>query len=388
MKGFDPQVAAVSPIYCAPELFIAPDRSPYNFDVFSAGLIWFSYAMRLADAKQIASFKQQLELADFDLNFWLQANLRATVRADGHEEGLRYFSRYGCAPWRLVARMLTMRPEDRPSAAECLAEVEKWQVEEGKGGGGAGDEGEVTSVDSFIKAIFSSSEDGSIGGGLDSCEIPSSAAAHTVTTQFRAGRPLGLVLADDAMRSGVYVMEVSPRTQAERNGRALVGDRLVSVNGVRIRNFEQARNAIVEAPTTILSLKFERQGVAAGAVTEAVTAGSESGVEGEQAQPATPNRYRSRLQRVGASSKAGRRKYNEDAVVAKSYDSGSFVVGGVFDGHGGGAASGFCEQNFLKELEKAREGEGAGREQEEVLRKAWKEVSDGYMATCEGGGDR
>ena len=49
--GYDEGITAVSPVYCAPEVFIEPDKNPLTFDVFSAGLVMSQLIFNLLDER-------------------------------------------------------------------------------------------------------------------------------------------------------------------------------------------------------------------------------------------------------------------------------------------------------------------------------------------------
>lgn len=119
----DDSIVAISPMYCAPELFIQAHKSPLNYDVYSAALIFCQLLFNLLEERQDASFHQQLsskeEGINHDLDVWLQMELKAKVRLNGLENGLMYL---GQRPgmWNLFKRMLHPNPERRISSKEAL----------------------------------------------------------------------------------------------------------------------------------------------------------------------------------------------------------------------------------------------------------------------------
>jgi hypothetical protein len=186
----------VSPIYAAPEIYIDPARHPYAFDVYSAAVVWCGLLFRLDDAKALASFKQQLASAGHDLALWLRGSLAATVLPESTEAGLAELSRFGYRPWRLLRRMLSAAPSDRPTAAACAEEVRSWAELPPTA------PSPPPSVDDFLKAVVP--PDGALG-----CDLPAG-PRELVTAQFKAGKPLGLILADDEVKAGVCVAPPPP----------------------------------------------------------------------------------------------------------------------------------------------------------------------------------
>ena len=49
--GYDEGIAAISPVYSAPETFVKLDANPLAFDVFSAGLIMCQLLFNLLDER-------------------------------------------------------------------------------------------------------------------------------------------------------------------------------------------------------------------------------------------------------------------------------------------------------------------------------------------------
>lgn len=49
--GYDEGFAAISPVYCAPEIFVKVNDNPLSFDVFSAGLIMSQLIFNLLDER-------------------------------------------------------------------------------------------------------------------------------------------------------------------------------------------------------------------------------------------------------------------------------------------------------------------------------------------------
>ena len=95
---------------------------------------------------------------------------------------------------------------------------------------------------------------------------------------------LGLSLADD------FVTEVKPDSQAARDGRIKVGDRVVAVNG-EAPTAAKPSSAILQATVagTIVKLEFTSEPKAFSAVTEA---GQSSSVSADPSVPASPSKVR------------------------------------------------------------------------------------------------
>ena len=117
--GFDEGIAAISPIYSAPETFVKLDENPLSFDVFSAALIMCQLLFNLLDERTDAGFTQQLREVDYNLDAWLENSLRAKLRPLGFDDALEYLGeRRGL--WGLVKHMLQPDPINRISSATAL----------------------------------------------------------------------------------------------------------------------------------------------------------------------------------------------------------------------------------------------------------------------------
>ena len=124
------RTVALSPIYAAPEVIIKPDRSPLNFDSFSVALVFAQLLFNLLDETADASFRQQLEDCDFNLDAWFQRELAAELQPDGMEDAVEYLAeRPGV--WGVMRDMLHRDPERRMSTSEALKRVER--ISDGKG---------------------------------------------------------------------------------------------------------------------------------------------------------------------------------------------------------------------------------------------------------------
>mmetsp|Transcript_27685 Transcript_27685/g.55955 ORF Transcript_27685/g.55955 Transcript_27685/m.55955 type:complete len:748 (+) Transcript_27685:459-2702(+) len=114
---------ALSPIYAAPEMFVRWDRAPMNFDSFSTALVFAQLLFNLLDERADASFRQQLEDCDFNLDACLQRKLSGELLPDGIEDAALYLGeRPGM--WAVIRDMLHPNPERRLSTSEALGRVE------------------------------------------------------------------------------------------------------------------------------------------------------------------------------------------------------------------------------------------------------------------------
>ena len=63
-----------------PSIHVVPGRSPLNFDSFSVALVFCQLLFNLLDERTDAAFHQQLEVAKYDLDSWLERELSSTLR--------------------------------------------------------------------------------------------------------------------------------------------------------------------------------------------------------------------------------------------------------------------------------------------------------------------
>lgn len=180
-------------------------------------------------------------------------------------------------------------------------------------------------------------------------------------------RSLGLVLEEDAMTSEVKVIEVAEGGQAERLAQVKVGDVLRKVGGMQVvGGYDEAVNLIATQPSSIVSLTFvrKREGGVVGSAAAAAAAGGRGSSGGSgMFDIGGLGRFRSKNLLIGSTTSKGRRKHNEDRIIRKMFKAGKLsenkvLVGGVFDGHGGTAASEYCEESFVKNFIEAREEPG------------------------------
>jgi len=384
--GLSQDKVAVSPIFAAPELFIEERRSPYAFDVFSVSFLFLCFVFRLGhDEKLMSSFRGQLADVDYNLSLWLQQQLKSTILPGGVVEGLEYMKRDEGGTWRLMERCLAEDPDRRPGVDECLASLEVMQSRR-EGGGTAA---VLQNPSNFLSGI-ATAEDEMI------CAVPDSSEGATDVTRhiahFAAGRSLGLVLEEDAMTSEVKVIEVAEGGQAERLAQVKVGDVLREVGGMQVvGGYDEAVNLIATQPSSIISLTFvrTREGGVVGSAAAAAAAGGRGSSGGSgMSDIGGLGRFRSKNLLIGSTTSKGRRKHNEDRIIRKMFKAGKLsenkvLVGGVFDGHGGTAASEYCEEAFVKKFIEAREEPGGfDANVGGSLLKAWEGAVEDYLDSC------
>jgi serine/threonine protein kinase len=214
---------AVSPFYCAPEVFIDVHKSPTTFDIFSSALLFCQLLFSYLDSRMDAGFHQQLEATKWDLNLWLENELGSKLRPGGLEHALEYLrDRPGL--WTLLQHMFAEDPMDRPDAKQAFGRFQK--ILKGQG----------LEDSPYFTMLLEATE---------TCEIPTmSRPLHFVAT-FSRGKPLGLVLSEkdddddeeaddpfwqeatkDAEDGEVFVKEIVPGGQADGLGIFEIGDRL------------------------------------------------------------------------------------------------------------------------------------------------------------------
>ena len=211
---------AVSPIYCAPEVFIDVNDSPVAFDIFSLGLLFCQLLFSYLDERVDAGFHQQLKETDWDLNLWLSNELGGKLRPGGLDHSLEYLSeRPGL--WTLLEAMLSVESSKRPTTKQALKRLRRIL-----------DQDDGLEDGPFFSMVIES---------METCEIPTiSRPLHFVAT-FSRKESLGLILSElddeeenplwreatkDAVDGEVFVKEVVPGGQADELGIFQVGDRL------------------------------------------------------------------------------------------------------------------------------------------------------------------
>jgi serine/threonine protein kinase len=268
---------AVSPIYCAPEIFVEANYHPTKFDIFSTGLLMCQLLFAYLDERTDAGFHQQFKEVDWDLNLWLSNELAGKVRPQGLPHALEYL---GDRPglWTLLQDMLSKDPGDRPSAIQALQRLEA--ILKGKGH----EDGP------FFTMVIES---------MDACEIPTMSQPLQFVATFTLGKSLGLELsemddnndddaADDddadvdvdgddtvdeasrllwktatsrAVEGEVFIKEIVQGGQADELGILEIGDRLQGVGEFPFYDggFERAVRMVRYTRSAFSSWRRERQ---------------------------------------------------------------------------------------------------------------------------------
>ena len=228
---------AVSPIYCAPEVFIDIYDAPTAFDMFSTGLLFCQLMFSYLDERTDAGFHQQLQDVDWDLNSWLSNELASKLRPGGLDHSLEYLAEHQ-GLWTLIERMLSKDPSNRPSATQARKRLEK-----------------ILNGDGPEDCAFF----GMVIESMETCPMPAiSRPLHYVAT-FSRSESLGLVLSemddeDDnpqwveatkfAQPGEVFIKEVVPGGQADTDlgGIFEVGDQLQGIGELPFKGggFEKA----------------------------------------------------------------------------------------------------------------------------------------------------
>jgi len=285
---------AVSPIYCAPEVFIDIYDAPTAFDIFSTGLLFSQLLFSYLDERTDAGFHQQLQDANWDLNTWLSNELGSKLRPGGLDHSLEYLGeRRGL--WALLEQMLSKDPVRRPSAKQAIKRLHNILQGDGPEDG------------PFFSMVVES---------METCPIPTiSRPLHYVAT-FSRKQSLGLVLSeiddeeDDpewveatkfAQVGEVFVKNVVEGSQAEELGIFEIGDQLQGVGELPFAGggFEKAVEMLQDQPRNAKNVKLHFDRIS---------------VRSNEAIPMVPNEEREiELVDLGAWSTKGRRNTQEDA---------------------------------------------------------------------------
>lgn len=227
---------AVSPIYCAPEVFIELNNAPTSFDIFSTGLLFCQLLFSYLDERTDAGFHQQLQDTNWDINVWLSNELGSKLRPGGLDHSLEYLAeRRGL--WTLVEEMLAKDPSKRPTAKQAIRRLQKILQDDGP-----------EDCPFFTMVIES----------MDTCPMPMiSRPLHYVAT-FSRKQSLGLLLSelDDeednpewveatkfAQAGQVFIKEIVEGGQAAELGEVCeVGDQLIGIGELPLAGggFEKA----------------------------------------------------------------------------------------------------------------------------------------------------
>jgi serine/threonine protein phosphatase PrpC len=386
--GLSPDAVAVSPVYAAPELFVNANskREAVNFDVFSAGLLYCQMLFQYLDERTESGFHQQLGLAEYSLDAWLQQALQSKVRPVGLFDALDVLlDRPGL--WKLLQDMLAKDPHRRVSSA---AAVKRWRriLDSSRG-----EDGEALAAlrlqdGPYLAEVLAS---------LEQCNLPPNIwPLHFVAT-FERSRSLGLYLAEadastedvseadlvkwkravaDSVPGEVFVQGTVTGGQADELGIFEVGDRLQGIGELPLAaaGFEKAVEMIQDQPRSAkyVTLHFDRRSAL----------NDESGTV---ALPFPADAGPVQISDQGAWSSTGKRKAQEDAFILHEFHDAkerSVLLAGVFDGHLGTPASHFVRDELperFSELLLQRQGMNTV----EILEQAWEQTCDAYRASCQ-----
>lgn len=292
--------------------------------------------------------------------------------------------------WKLLKDMLQPNPIKRVSSKRALARFDEIMTR---------NNGEQLSDGAFFETVIEN---------FEVCSIPDWEGANEEgtkeTTSFMKPRPLhyamtfnrksslGLVLseplADDeneidivdesritwematqnAQDGEVFVREIVQNGQAEKMGIIEVGDRLVGVGDFPFTNngFEGFIHMLESVPGNAKTIKvhFDRLPKARQDIKN---------------EPRGENEIKITSQ--GAFSTKGKRNSNEDAVILQEIQNDelqSVLLGGVFDGHGGDAASKTASQILPSLFSTKVELSDLGQ----ALESAWDETCETYKEGC------
>jgi len=354
---------AVSPIYCAPEVYIDVRDHPTAFDIFSSGLLFSQLLFGYLEERMDAGFHQQLEETDWDLNIWLSNALGSKLRPLGLDNALEYLGeRPGL--WTLLQLMLSKDPAKRPSAKEAIKYIDNVLKGKGKEDG------------PFFNMVLES---------METCPIPTlSRPLHYVAT-FSRQVPLGLILSEvdeeddpfwreatkNAEPGEVFVKGFVPDGQADKLGIFEIGDQLQGIGEFPFSNggFEKAVEMLGDQPKNVKNVKLHFDRIS---------------VRSNEAILMLPSEDREiQIEDVGAWSSKGKRKSQEDAfVLHEIHDTKerSVLVAGVMDGHGGLAASTMVSSELPSLL--SNELIINRRSVPNALEEAWERVCKMYQEQC------
>mmetsp|Transcript_18331 Transcript_18331/g.27228 ORF Transcript_18331/g.27228 Transcript_18331/m.27228 type:complete len:998 (-) Transcript_18331:677-3670(-) len=428
--GLEIDVVAVSPIYAAPEVFIKLEKSPKTFDVFSSAMVFTQLLFSLFDQRTDAAFRQQLEEADYNLDAWLARELSAKLRPTGIDEAVSYLGeRPGL--YTLLKDMLRRDPNRRPSSLQALDVVNDILTKRANGVVVANDEEDGSFFASVLEASEFCEVDYVDAGAVDKIqyELTSSSLSSeddvaqkvvmsaprplNFVASFERASSLGLMLAeadadveedygDDADKLAawntaiagavlgeVFVKDVVEGGQADEMGIFEVGDRLTGVGDLAIgtEGFGHVVDMLGKQPerSKTVSLHFMRKSVATTITPTAATS-------------ATSSSRTSSVIDQGAWSISGRRKTQEDAFVLHEFrppqnDAYHLLLAGVFDGHGGDAASAtlskFLPDRFANSLfsDDRETQDFSGQHLANSIEEAWESICDSYRSGCDGDGE-
>ena len=409
----DSNRVAISPIYCAPEVYIDPKDHPCAFDLFSAGLLFCQLLFGYLDERMDAGFHEQLKECNWDINIWLAQELASKLRPQGLPTALEYLAdRPGL--WSLLEQMLSDQPSLRPTAGEALCHLRRILPKHTD----ANSSEEPLEDGPFFQMVIES---------MESCIIPTVSRALHYVAVFDRKRPLGLVLAEveqdnededsngdeellwieatkDALPGEVFVKEIVGGGQADALGVFDVGDRLCGVGELPFvtGGFEKAVEMIQDQPrrSKTVKLLFDRISVRSN---EAIPMTPKADVEITVVDSGAWSSKGQRLAQEDAFGKSIPYSRNDESrlkildqiwtndifcwnllcsVLHEIHDAKdrSVLLAGVFDGHGGSAASKMLAERLpdivTKELLFNREGTKI------ALERSWEAVCSEYRQQC------
>ena len=176
----------------------------------------------------------------------------------------------------------------------------------------------------------------------------------------------------NAQKGEVFVRHIIKDGQADQMGIIEIGDRLVGVGEFPFYNagFEGFLHMLDKVPQRSKTIKIHFDRV--------------SNVAKDRSKSSTNINNRSAVKVIsqGAWSTKGRRKANEDAFILQEIhddENHSVLVAGVFDGHGGDAASKTASQLFPNFLSLQLE---SSKNLSQALSSAWELTCDTYQEGC------
>ena len=355
--GYDPARSPCSPLYAPPEEFVDLEH-PQAFDVFAIGMCYLRLALRaLRTDEQCARFRSELAACGGELDAWVRLRLSETVVDATLQADLAAAfpsSRDGSSRFALVRAMLRTSPAQRPTIDSLLvhpaltvgtAGAASAATEAASAAANAADE-----VPNWLVELLEAAEDGA-------CQLAFyDVVERPLAVSVRLAPPLGLMLEEqtsaqgelpsaqggdgapsnggasgegdsspggggspggEGTPAGLVVSGILEGSAAEAEGSVLVGDRLVAIDSVSMRDasLEEAM-ARVRAARRTLELRFERACTPEGCDVR----GTDLDVEprGMAGQPATDQQRDEPMGRAAVEEARGRAAMPTAAVSAST----------------------------------------------------------------------